>query len=769
MIMNKKSIISMLVVMLCATTNSLMAQEYGVGSQIPPNCQSFLTDSGMSAGNYQPGEDLMSTICNDGSGENLVNLYFIYTELPAGDEITIYDGIDMSANSFGTFTGTELQGVDITSTNPNGCLTVHFTSNEDDLVGSFLAEISCATPCARPVAVVTSDETEENPIKVCVGEEINFSGASSTFAEGMSLATFTWDFDDGSTNTTDWPNVTHSFSQPGAYKVQLSLTDNNLCTNGNLTDKLIFVSTTPIIDITSDDYNVCVGQEFILTGEVTPVTWTALPTAGFGGALFIPDNQTTCFSDTLLFGGFSVGSTITAETDIVNFFINFEHSYMGDITITFICPDGSSMNVHQQGGAGTLLGEPIDLDENLNPGVGYDYYWSPDATNGTWEENSGGTLPSGTYESVQPFSNMIGCPLNGEWIVRICDAFASDNGFIFDWSISFADYLYPDLISFTPTFGESIDSTFLSGQFFADIDEGGDIAMAVPQSPGTFIYTYTAIDDFGCSYSEDISISAYPGPVPATSGNINFCGPEMQINGSVTNPASGITYVYSWSPEQYLTSSNTPNTIIEAGAIDETTEFIFMVYPADDPDCRIKDTIVAFVPEVPLTAPLDTADFCAGNTYDFYAPNPQNGYSYVWYYSPNNTQFTEVQSSDSYIFGAQQAGYYYVEVHEPICDFSSTTPYLATIRPCQIKIPNVFTPDGNGSNDTFIIKGIEDFTGSTVKIYNRWGKLVYENKDYKGTWNAADNSAGVYYYVVGINYPGGMEYYEGYVHVLKEE
>ena len=42
-----------------------------------------------------------------------------------------------------------------------------------------------------------------------------------------------------------------------------------------------------------------------------------------------------------------------ANTDIMNIFMNFEHSYMGDITITFICPNGQSILVHQQGGAGT--------------------------------------------------------------------------------------------------------------------------------------------------------------------------------------------------------------------------------------------------------------------------------------------------------------------------------------------------------------------------------------------------------------------------------
>lgn len=766
--MRIKSTTYVLLTFLCLTASPLLSQEYGVGSEIPADCQAFLTDSGMSASDYGPNEDLTSTICQDGSGENLVNLYFVYTDISEGDEITIYDGNSTSAASFGTFTGTELQGVDITSTNPEGCLTVHFTSNDDAEVGSFLAEISCQTPCDRPVAIITSDESQENPIKVCVGEEIVFNGSSSTFAPGMSLTSLTWDFADGQTDVSSWPTVSHSFNQPGAYIVQLHLTDDNDCTSGNLPDKLIYVSTTPIINLTSDDYNVCVGQEFNLDGNVTPVLWTALPTANFGGALFIPDDQTICFADTLTFGGFAPGASITTETDIVDFFINFEHSYMGDITISFICPDGSSMAVHQQGGGGTYLGVPVD-DESDTPGVGYDYFWSPTATNGTWVDNGlGGTLPSGTYESVQPFSNMIGCPLNGEWIVQICDAFAVDNGFIFDWSVTFADYLYPELISFTPSIGSGPDSSYVSGPFFVDISAGGDSVLCVPTTPGSYTYTYTAIDDFGCTYTEDIFVTAYPGPVPATSGDLNFCGPQMPISGSVTNPAPNMTYIYSWSPSGPVANPTATSTFIESNSIDQTTEFIFSVYPIDDPDCIVRDTILAYIPPYPVFLPVDTSGFCAGYTYDLYAPSPVNGNTYNWYYSPDDIEYTLMASDGSYGYGATQAGYYYVEVHEPVCDFSSITPFFTYLRPCKITIPNIFTPNGNTFNNYFEVHGLEDFPNSTLQIYNRWGNLVYENKNYQNNWDADGFADGTYFYILGVSELTGMKYHEGHVTILRE-
>ncbi len=69
-------------------------------------------------------------------------------------------------------------------------------------------------------------------------------------------------------------------------------------------------------------------------------------------------------------------------------------------------------------------------------------------------------------------------------------------------------------------------------------------------------------------------------------------------------------------------------------------------------------------------------------------------------------------------------------------------------------IPNVFSPNDDGKNDFFYIKGelpnecIEDFF---IKIYNRWGKLIFESTDFSFKWIGDDHDPGVYFYVVKIN------------------
>ncbi len=164
----------------------------------------------------------------------------------------------------------------------------------------------------------------------------------------------------------------------------------------------------------------------------------------FGEGVIIPDDQSQCFNSQLSVTGFNEGTIISdANTDMVSLFMNLEHSYMGDLIITLICPNGQSLVVHEQGGGGSYLGVPVDIESQPNdPGIGLDYWWEPGATNGTWADNGGSnSLPSGVYESFQPFTNFNGCPLNGTWEVEVCDLWASDNGFIFNWSLETSFYV----------------------------------------------------------------------------------------------------------------------------------------------------------------------------------------------------------------------------------------------------------------------------------------------------------------------------------------
>lgn len=86
-----------------------------------------------------------------------------------------------------------------------------------------------------------------------------------------------------------------------------------------------------------------------------------------------------------------------------------------------------------------------------------------------------------------------------------------------------------------------------------------------------------------------------------------------------------------------------------------------------------------------------------------------------------------------------------------------------TIAECSFKIPNVFTPDGDGINDYFEIVGLELFDRVEVLITNRWGNEVYRNDNYRNQWSGHNLNEGVYYYQITTHKAGQQKQYISWV------
>jgi len=753
---------SFILMALVASTTVSIAQEIPISNSELTACQGFLVDTGLSAGDYGPNEDITMTVCPE-APETIITLYWALANLGPGDILQIFDGPDDSAPLIGTYIEYEAQGLEIFATedNPGGCLTLHFTSDGAG-EGSFVAEMSCGYPCERPFAVVESGQAI--PHLACPGEELTFDASNSTVADNFEIVSWAWDFDDGNTAGTG-PVVTHTFDSPGAYKVQLDIADNNIteddpdgCSNNNLVDHIVLVSTDPDWTGTSLDATICAGQLFDLEGVVQGVTYDSEPTGDFGEGLFIPDDQTQCFNAELTFTSFSPGAVVeNANSDIVDFFINFEHSFMGDLTITFICPNGQSMAVHQQGGGGTNLGVP-DQGDGTGPGTGWDYWWSPLATNGTWADNAGigGQLPSDTYESAQPFTLMEGCPLNGTWEIEVCDSWGADDGYIFEWNINFNPELYPEPIVFTPEFGTDCDSSSWSGpNIYNESSDCNDITIVAVDS-GT--YTYTATNNFGCTYSTDVEVTVVDGPDVAVAEPDGFCGSPVSLSGDVLNQQMGFTYNYEWEPSGLVTGSGSDVTV--DGLTQDTVMTLTVSVTGGDLDnCEVSQSVeVDFIP--PPTGVNGNGYVCPDDAIDLVALDfsvegtAENDYTYEWTFEGDLV-------GTGAVLQAEYEGLYEVLVSMVApCTWTATSVFDIQEDVCELTIPNVISPFANNQwdakNDAFMVYGLDSdrYDGSTIRIYNRWGQLMYTSNDFGKTagWSPGPDEAaeGTYYYVLGI-------------------
>lgn len=498
-----------------------VSQAFSITESSVTTCTGALLDSGGEGGSgYSNNEDYTCTICSDEPGQAISLTWTIFNLSTDGtaplDQLVIHDGPDVSAPVIGTYTAGDSPGIVSASFgNTSGCLTLHWTSN-DAGEGLFSAAITCYVPCQAPTAVVTMSEPA--PALICQGEAVSFDATASFAVPGQTLTQYTWYFDDGTVDSTTGPVISHAFQEPGEYIVQIVLTDDIACENTNLIDQAVWVSTSPVFNLS--DTSICLGNVIPLNGQVDATTWSALPNTDFGEAIPLPDNLGVPFTTDLTYTIFEPGATLTDVSQLQSICVDMEHTFMGDLVVQIICPNGTLVTLHEQGGLGTFLGDANDADDiDPEPGTCWNYCWTPGATNGTWAENSdagntiptsqGSAIPPGDYESVQSLGNLLGCPLNGTWTFQIVDNWSADNGFICSWGMSFDPALYPDLTTYTPVLGLSTtDSSFWSGPGVVLNDSDPTTASVVPTSPGSNTYVFTVTDNFGCTYSDSIVVSA---------------------------------------------------------------------------------------------------------------------------------------------------------------------------------------------------------------------------------------------------------------------
>jgi gliding motility-associated-like protein len=87
-------------------------------------------------------------------------------------------------------------------------------------------------------------------------------------------------------------------------------------------------------------------------------------------------------------------------------------------------------------------------------------------------------------------------------------------------------------------------------------------------------------------------------------------------------------------------------------------------------------------------------------------------------------------------------------------------------------VPEGFSPNGDGVNDVYVISGTKG-RKVAIRIFNRWGNLVFESNDYQNTWDGTSSSGlslgtelteGTYYYLLEVE---GMEPKKGYLTLWK--
>ncbi|MEL7117906.1 MAG: proprotein convertase P-domain-containing protein [Bacteroidota bacterium] len=515
----------------------IIAQNFVMDGTDINSCSGYFLDSGGNINDYSPNENFTTTICPEGSGDSThIRLVFSGTALGMNDNLCFYDGPDVTAPLLACASDFQSGApfiIQASAVNVQGCITVVFTADGNEEGAGWNAEIQCVPRCQLMEAVLSNSIPAVDPIDtgwidVCLGEPINLSGTgnypqNNTFYEQSDANTaFVWNFGDGGSAL--GADVTHRYLEAGGYIIQLTLIDSLGCTNTNVIQQRVRVAPRPDFELGQGiPSNNCLGDTISLFANVGSIDSTSAlyvlekessfqASAIRADSLPLPDGNGASYSTSVTFTDFAIGQSLQDISDLEKICVNIEHSWMRDLEISLQCPSGQEVLLHNhigKVGDEVKLGIPVDNDDVIIPGVGFEYCWTPNASNGSWLEtaanNTAFTLPAGDYSSAEPLEQLLGCPLNGEWTIRVQDLWPDDNGIIFSWEIGFQEDLYPEIETFLPdilSFGWQDDPQI--------VERSPNTIKALPNSAGTNSFIFSVTDEFNCTYDTNLIINVLP-------------------------------------------------------------------------------------------------------------------------------------------------------------------------------------------------------------------------------------------------------------------
>lgn len=197
------------------------------------------------------------------------------------------------------------------------------------------------------------------------------------------------------------------------------------------------------------------------------------------------------------------------------------------------------------------------------------------------------------------------------------------------------------------------------------------------------------------------------------------------------------------------------------------TDGNYVLTTQDSGGCEAHDTIaIAFVQNT-LQPPLvsDTV-VCRGMPFALSA----NGSGALNWYGMNGNL---LGAGAELLFptGLQVDSSFYVLTDDGICR-SALSPVNVDVEECPPLTPNVFSPNGDGTNDVFSLYEPEA-TAMHVWIYDRWGVLIYEYTDVYGFWDGTYQPTGqpcvdgVYYWIADVTCVGSNGKKSGFIHLLR--
>jgi len=243
---------------------------------------------------------------------------------------------------------------------------------------------------------------------------------------------------------------------------------------------------------------------------------------------------------------------------------------------------------------------------------------------------------------------------------------------------------------------------------------------------GEYHINVQEISEFGCEGSIRDTLVLVAQPDPDLEGDANICAGQSKTFALISTYSQ-----YRWhdgSTQQEFTTS-------ESGTVSVTVW--------DEYGCQGSDTVVLTVYPLPLVNLGRDTVICGENSISFDAGD----YPFYQWSTGETTNPLTVYAGEKVLW---------VKVTDLYgCQNNDTIKILACNPLLYLEITNTFTPNNDYIHDTWQIRNIELFPDVSIKVYDRWGRLVYHvdkgyQNDWDGTYNGKDLPMDTYYFILDL-------------------
>lgn len=289
---------------------------------------------------------------------------------------------------------------------------------------------------------------------------------------------------------------------------------------------------------------------------------------------------------------------------------------------------------------------------------------------------------------------------------------------------------------------------YSNGNFIGSTNTASSVFLSSSPSDNKVILTWTEAVPWG-NYLYHIYRE-----IPTGSGTFVLIGTSTTQTYTDTGLANGIQFCYKVISEGQYSDPALPRPLFNASQIKCETPWDFT--PPCQPivnvqtDCGIGNNVLTW--NNPNNSCAD--DVVQYNVY--FAPTTSDPLQLIYTTTNlNDTTFTHVYLYDGLYYSV--AGCYAVTAVDSFNNESAIVNKFC-VDNCPIyELPNVFTPNGDGINDFFIPLPYRYVKDIDIKIYDRWGLLMFETTDARILWDGKNKdtklacSDGTYYYVCIVN------------------